>query len=75
MSAPDVIKADFYAIKRAWRIYEAPYRYMTEAYFPDTETLERAFCASAYQGELTKSLVRIDPLFLMSEDVVSEVSV
>ncbi|MCJ7619682.1 MAG: EthD domain-containing protein [Anaerolineae bacterium] len=73
MSIPGVIKSDFYAIKRAWRMDETPYRYMTEAYFPDMETFEKAFFDPDYQAGLAKSLDRIaDPLFLISEEVVSE---
>ena len=42
MAVPGVIKSDFYEIKRAWRRDETPYRYLTEAYFPDMETFEKA---------------------------------
>jgi uncharacterized protein (TIGR02118 family) len=73
MSIPGVVKSDFYVIKSAWKRDEAPYRYMTEAYFPDMETFERAFFDPEYQVELAKSLERIaDPLFLISEEVLSE---
>jgi len=73
MSIPGVIKSDFYVIKRAWKMDEAPYRYMTEAYFPDLETFEKAFFDADYQAELEESLGRIaDPLFLISEEVLSE---
>jgi hypothetical protein len=73
MSIPGVIKSDFYAIKRAWKMDEAPYSYMTEAYFPDMETFERAFFDSDYQAGLAKSLELIaEPLFLISEEVISE---
>jgi uncharacterized protein (TIGR02118 family) len=73
MSIPGVIKSDFYVIKRAWKLDEAPYRYMTEAYFPDMATFEKAFFDDAYQAELAESLKRIaDPLFLISEEVLSE---
>jgi hypothetical protein len=73
MSLPGVIKSDFYVIKEAWRMDEAPYRYMTEAYFPDLETFEKSFFDPGYQAELAESLKRIaDPLFLISEEVLSE---
>jgi hypothetical protein len=73
MSIPGVIKSDFYVIKQAWRKHEAPYRYMTEAYFPDLETFEESFFDADYQAELAESLKRIaDPLFLISEEVLSE---
>jgi hypothetical protein len=73
MSIPGVIKNDFYVIKHAWKMDEAPYRYMTEAYFPDVETFEKAFFDPGYQAGLAKSLERIaDPLFLISKEVISE---
>ena len=73
MSIPGVIRSDFYVIERAWKMDEAPYRYMTEAYFPDTKTFEKAFFDSEYQAGLAESLERIaDPLFLISEEVISE---
>jgi uncharacterized protein (TIGR02118 family) len=75
MSLPGVIKSDFYVIKRAWKQDEAPYRYVTEAYFPDMETFEESFFDPDYQAGLAKSLERIaDPLFLISEEVISETS-
>jgi hypothetical protein len=73
MSLPGVIKSDFYVIKQAWKMDEAPYRYITEAYFPDLETFEKSFFDADYQAELAESLKRIaDPLFLISEEVLSE---
>ena len=73
MSIPGVIKGDFYVIESAWKRDEAPYRYMTEAYFPDMETFERSFFDPDYQAGLVKALERIDdPLFLISEEVLSE---
>ena len=73
MGIAGIIKSDFYVIKRAWQMDEAPYRYMTEAYFPDMETFEKAFFDSDYQAGLAKSLERIaDPLCLISEEVISE---
>jgi uncharacterized protein YeaO (DUF488 family) len=75
MSLPGVIKSDFYVIKSVWQREAAPYRYMTEAYFPDMETFEKTFFDRDYQAELAKSLERIaDPLFLISEEVITEVA-
>ena len=75
MAIPGVIKSDFYVIRRAWKLDETPYRYMTEAYFPDMETFEKAFFDPDYQAGLAKSLERIaDPVFLISEEVISESS-
>jgi hypothetical protein len=75
ISMPGLIKTDFYIIKSAWKRDKAPYRYMTEAYFPDMETFEKTFFEPDYQAALAKSLERIaDPLFLISEEVISEVA-
>lgn len=73
MSMPGVIKSDFYVITKAWQRQHIPYRYMTEAYFPDMETFERSFYDPDYQIELAKSLERVlNPLFLISEEMLSE---
>ena len=73
MSIPGVIKSDFYIIKEAWQQDDLPYRYMTEAYFPDMETFRKAFFDPDYQKDLAVALQRIaDPLFLISEEVISE---
>jgi hypothetical protein len=75
ISIPGVIKTDFYVVERSWQRDEAPYRYMTEAYFPDLETFEKAFFDPDYQVGLAQSLERIaDPLFLISEEVLTEFS-
>ncbi len=73
MSIPGVVKSDFYVIKEAWKSDSMPYRYMTEAYFPDMETFEKSFFDPGYQEKLDVSLKRIaNPLFLISEEVISE---
>jgi hypothetical protein len=75
MAMPGVIQTDFYVIKSAWKKDQAPYRYMTEAYFPDMETFETTFYDPDYQAALAKSLERIaDPLFLISEEVITEIA-
>jgi hypothetical protein len=73
MSMPGIIKSDFYIIESSWQRKEAPYRYMTEAYFPDMKTFEKTFFDPDYQAKLATSLKRIaDPLFLISEEVISQ---
>ncbi len=74
MALPGLIKSDFYVIKEAWPDEgEPPYRYMTEAYFPDMETLRRTFFDPDYQAKLAESLKLIaNPIFLISEEVLSE---
>jgi hypothetical protein len=75
MSVPGVIKSDFYAIKRVWKKENLIYRYITEAYYPDMETFEKSFFDEDYQVDLAESLKRIaEPLFLISEEVISEVN-
>jgi hypothetical protein len=75
MSMPGVIKSDFYSIQNSWQRKEAPYRYMTEVYFPDMETFKKSFFDPDYQANLAKSLERItDALFLISEEVISQAS-
>jgi hypothetical protein len=59
-------------IEEAWRREDLPYRYMTEAYFPDMESFRKSFFDPAYQAELAEALKKIvDPLFLISEEVLS----
>lgn len=73
MAVPGVIKSDFYVIEEAWKSKELPYRYMTEVYWPDMKSFRDAFFDPDYQKELSESLKKIeDPLFLISEEVLSE---
>jgi hypothetical protein len=75
MAMPGLIKSDFYVIKEGWPDQATPYRYLTEAYFPDMETFRRAFFDPDFQARLKESLQRIaDPVFLISEEVVSEMA-
>ncbi len=73
MAMQGVIKSDFYLIKNAWKHDSPPYRYLTEAYYPDMETFEKSFFDPDYQEKLAESLKRIaKPMFLISEEVISE---
>ena len=78
MSLPGVIKSDFYAVKQSWPDNgesELPYRYITEAYFPDMETLRRTFFDPDYQQKLAGwQTLMADQVFLISEEVISEVA-
>ncbi|MCE1254868.1 MAG: EthD family reductase [Anaerolineae bacterium] len=70
---PGLIKTDFYVIKRAWNQVQAPYRYMTEAYYPDMETFEKTFFDPDYQLKMKDWLkIMADPVFLISEEVISQ---
>ena len=72
MAMPGLIKSDFYVIRQAWQRQDLPYRYMTEAYFPDMQTFQRSFFDPEYQAGLAEALKKIaDPLFLISEEVLS----
>lgn len=72
MAIPGIIKSDFYVVKEAWQREDLPYRYVTEAYFPDMETFRKSFFDPEYQQKLAESLKLIaDPLFLISEEVLS----
>jgi hypothetical protein len=72
MAMPGLIKSDFYVIKQAWQRHDLPYRYMTEAYFPDMQTFQQSFFDPEYQARLAEALKKIaDPLFLISEEVLS----
>jgi hypothetical protein len=72
MAIPGIIKSDFYVVKEAWQCEDLPYRYVTEAYFPDMETFRKSFFDPEYQEKLAESLKLIaDPLFLISEEVLS----
>ncbi len=72
-SAPGVLKTDFY------KALETPlgpprYRYVTEAYFETLADLETAFFGEEAQKQLEQDLKNIaDPLFLISEEVVTTV--
>lgn len=73
LAIPGLIKTDFYVIKEAWQHDSPPYRYMTEAYFPDMDTLHRFFYDAEYQQKLAGWLKMIaDPVFLMSEEVLTQ---
>lgn len=74
MEMPGLVKSDFYIVTDAWNRSEAPYRYMTEAYFTDRECFEKSFFDPEYQEKLKGWLQNIaDPIFLISEEVLTEV--
>ena len=69
---PGLIKTDFYSIFGS-RKGPPRYQYMTELYFPDQETFEETFFNEDFQARLEKSLQRVvDPLFLISREVLTE---
>jgi hypothetical protein len=69
-AVPGLIKSDFYVVKDAWCQPSPPYRYMTEAYFPDMETFRSSFFDPDYQQKMAGWLTMLaDPLFLISEEV------
>jgi hypothetical protein len=74
MAMPGVLKSDFYIIKEGWPNPETPYRYITEAYFSDMETFRHSFFEAEAQAKLLESSKGVaTPLFLISEEVLTEV--
>jgi hypothetical protein len=69
---PGLLKTDFYAIYSS-RHGSPLYQYITELYFPDEETFEKAFFNEDFQTGLDKSLERVaDPVFLISREVLTQ---
>jgi hypothetical protein len=69
---PGLLKTDFYAIY-AGREGTPSYQYITELYFPDQATFEKAFFDEGFQAGLDKSLERVaDPIFLISREVLTQ---
>jgi uncharacterized protein (TIGR02118 family) len=68
---PGLIRTDFY-IARDTAMGPAKYRYITEAWYPDLETLERSFFSEEAQEKLKVDIQRLaDPVFLISEESVA----
>jgi len=65
-----LIETTFYVIQDS-REGPAPYRYMSELFFPDQETFEKAFYDPAFQAGLKEDLKRlVDPVFLISRELI-----
>jgi hypothetical protein len=83
ISQPGVLKTDFYRIIGKPMVGPeqpatngAPYRFMTETYWPDLETFEAAWNDPESQADLVPAVAKIaDPLFLISEEVQSHSNV
>jgi len=69
---PGLLKTDFYEVHGSR--HGAPrYQYITELYFPDRETFEKAFFDESFQAGLDKSLEHVaDPVFLISTEVLTQ---
>jgi hypothetical protein len=48
VAMPGLIKTDFYVITDTYGCEAPPYRYLTEAYFPDMETFRKSFYDPEY---------------------------
>jgi hypothetical protein len=75
MSSPGVLRSDFYIVEEGWPNKEPLQRYITEAYFPDEETLRAAFFSDEAQAKLlgSEGIETIaNHIFLISREVVSE---
>jgi hypothetical protein len=71
-SVPGVIKTDFYIVKEAWDVEGLPFRYVTEAYYPDMETFKKSFYEPEYQAKMREwKKLLADPVYLISEEVLS----
>jgi hypothetical protein len=69
---PGLLKTDFYTVYGS-RHGPPRYQYITELYFPDRETFEKAFFDEDFQVGLDKSLERVaDPVFLISSEVLTQ---
>jgi uncharacterized protein (TIGR02118 family) len=67
---PGLIETTFYVIQDS-REGPAPYRYMSELFFPDQETFEKAFYDPGFQAGLKEDLKHIvNPLFLVSRQLL-----
>jgi hypothetical protein len=83
ISQPGVLKTDFYRIVGKPMVGPdqpatngAPYRFMTEAYWPDLAAFEAAWNDPQQQAELVPAVAKIaDALFLVSEEVLSHSNV
>jgi uncharacterized protein (TIGR02118 family) len=70
-SRPGIIRTDFY-IARETPMGPPKYKYITEAWYPDLATLERAFFSEEAQAKLAIDIKRLaDPVFLVSEESVA----
>ncbi|RIK46981.1 MAG: hypothetical protein DCC58_01430 [Chloroflexi bacterium] len=77
MARPGVLKGDFYrAVGQAGvgtshqRSDASPWRFMTEAYYPDRETFEAAWYAPEEQERLVPAVAKIrDAMFIISEEL------
>jgi hypothetical protein len=83
VSQPGVLKTDFYKIVGTPTVGaimpssdSAPYRFMTEAFWPDYDTFLAAWNDPDSQANLVSSVAKIaDALFLVSEEVISHSNV
>lgn len=74
---PGLLKSTFHIIERTAQIgperpatTTPPYRFMTEAYYPDWETYERSWMDPAEQARLVPAVAKIsDSVFLVSEQL------
>ncbi len=72
-NAPGVLRTDFY-VGLETPLGPPRYRYVTEAYFATLKDLEAAFFSEEAQRQLERDLENIaDPVFLISEEVVTTV--
>jgi len=82
VSQRDVVRADFYRVVGTPQLppdrpasATAPYRFITESYWPDLDAFRAAWDNPAEQARLLPAIARIsDALFLVSEEVQTYVA-
>lgn len=74
MAVQGVTRSDFAQITEAYpNESQPPYRFMTTADWPDTESFRSDFYDEEYQVSLRENLKMLkDPLFLVSEILINE---
>lgn len=75
VARPGLVRSDFYRVLGTPQLPEqaegeAPYRFVTEAYWPDLAAFRSAWNDPAEQARLVPAVAKIgDALFLLSEEV------
>lgn len=68
-ASPGVLKTDFYVAEDT-PLGPPKYRYVTESYWPDMESLYAAFFSPEAQAQLQEDIKRIhEPVFIVSREL------
>lgn len=82
IARPGVVRADFYRVLGTPQLppdrpsrSAAPYRFITESYWPDYESFQASWDDPAEQARLLPAIAKIsDALFMVSEEVQTYVA-